>query len=130
MAKSVVLTQGLQRLRFDLAGESQGETGEIKTPCGCTEMPQGTPVGRGAGGSEVLFQVKDVSLTLPFEQRPCWTKASDDPGPQTPLGFSEAPSTLNPVYPPRGALLTDKGGPQDGVCVTAECVNGSELVES
>ena len=26
MAKSVVLTQGLQRLRFDLADESQGDT--------------------------------------------------------------------------------------------------------
>lgn len=112
MAKSVVLTQGLQRLRFDLAGESQEETGEIKTPCGCTEMPQGTPAGRGAGESEVLFQVKDVFLTLPFEQRPCWTGASDGPGPQTPLGFSEAPSTLNPVYPPRGALLIDKSVPR------------------
>ena len=32
-------------------------------------MPQGTPAGRGAGGSEVLFQVKDVFLMLPFEQR-------------------------------------------------------------
>lgn len=112
MAKSVVLTQGFQCLRFDLADKSQGETREIKTPCGCTKMPQGTPVGRGAGGSEVLFQVKDVFLMLPFEQRPCWTGAVGGPGAQTPLGFSEAPSTLNPVYPPRGALLIDKGVPR------------------
>ena len=47
MAKSVVLTQGFQCLRFDLADKSQGETWEIKTPCGCTKMAQGTPVGRG-----------------------------------------------------------------------------------
>ena len=92
MAKSVVLTQGLQRPRVDLTGESQGETGEIKTPCGCTETPQGTPVGRGAGASEVLFQVKDVFPMLPFEQRPCWTRAAGGPGPQTSLGFSEAPA--------------------------------------
>lgn len=70
------LNSRTQHLRFDVVGGSQGQKGKKKCHLDVLRPPGRPPAGRSSGGFEVSFQVKEMFLMFPFEQRPSLDQSS------------------------------------------------------